>query len=258
MKTIVAVALFTLANCVTSTTANAFGFPEEDGASHRLNRKVRACDDWEKQEKCRWIPAGTKCFVSYEMLGINSRLISRGATQRALGVIDCRFRSVDDLLETILSEEDVTSICTPAGTRRENGIAVCYTPEMRHRRTSHNLATHRLNREILACVDWVKQENCTRIPDGTKCSISGWKMHDAEKDALIRGGVPLKVYHGLEIIACDEVSSSSMIGSVVKVSSGAEIMLREGDAKSICTSPGAPRQSGVAACDSSTAKTNSM
>lgn len=259
MKTIVAVVLFTLANWVTSATANEFSQPEEDGASHRLNRKVRACGDWKKQENCRWIPAGTKCFVSYEALGINSRLIRRGATQRAIGVIDCVGRdSVDDILETILSEEDVTSICTPAGARRAKGIAVCYTPEMRHRRTSHNLATHRLSRELLACDDWVKQENCTPIPLETECYISGWKMHDAEKDALIQRDVPLKINHGLESIACDEVYSSAgdIIGSDVRV--GAEIMLREGDAESICTSPGAPRRSGIAACDSATAKANSM
>ena len=79
-----------------------------------------------------------------------------------------------------------------------------------------------------------------------------------KKTLLFRGGVPLTINHGLEDIACDEVYSSAgdIIGSDVRV--GAEIMLREGDAESICTSPGAPRQSGVAACDSATARGNSM
>jgi hypothetical protein len=38
------------------------------------------------------------------------------------------------------------------------GIALCLSPEKAHRRTSHNLATHRLNRKVVSCFDWAAKD----------------------------------------------------------------------------------------------------
>jgi hypothetical protein len=75
---------------------------EEDGATHRLKREITACDDWQEQKNCRKFPAGIKCYVSYEMLSINTRVIAKKAPQRNVGVIDCvNSGEVEDILETI-------------------------------------------------------------------------------------------------------------------------------------------------------------
>jgi hypothetical protein len=225
--------------------------PEEDGATHRLKREITACDDWKEQKNCRKFPAGTKCYVSYEMLGINTRVIAKKAPQRNVGVIDCvNSGEVEDILETILSDADVTPICTEPGTPRMKGIAVCLSPQKAHRRTSHNLATHRLNRKVVACFDWAAKEKCVTIPVGTECAISGRTKTDAQKRALLKTPGQIKRYNGLEYIACDEVGGGAIVtvGAAVEVLPGIDTLMWKDDATSICTKPGQPRRNGIAVC----------